>query len=134
MLEQENTQRIMDAYAAFGRGDIPAVLEALSDDVEWVLPGPADIPLTGTRRGKQAVRGWFGALAEHLEFQALEPREFIAQGDKVVALIYREGTARRSGGTFAAHEAHLWEFKDGKVARHRAFEDTAAVAAAYRGE
>jgi uncharacterized protein len=134
MLDQENTQKVKDLYAAFGRGDIPAVLEALSDDVEWVIPGPADIPMTGTRRGKQAVRVWFGTLAENLEFQVFEPREFIAQGDMVVALIYREATTRRSGRKFAAHEAHVWTCRDGKITRHQAFEDTAAVAAAYRGE
>ncbi len=34
MLEQENTQRVKDAYAAFGRGDMPALLAALTDDIE----------------------------------------------------------------------------------------------------
>jgi uncharacterized protein len=108
MLEQENTQKVQDLYAAFGRGDMPAVLEALADDVEWVLPGPADFPMAGTYRGKQAVQAWFGTLLENIEFQVFEPREFIAQGDKVVALIYREAITRRSGRKFAAHDAHVW--------------------------
>jgi ketosteroid isomerase-like protein len=133
MLEQENTQKIKDLYAAFGRGDLPAALETLADDVEWVLPGPADFPMAGTYRGKQAVQGWFGTLVENIEFHALEPREFIAQGDKVVALIYREGTMRRSGGRFAVHDAHVWTCRDGKITRHEAIEDTSAEVAAYRG-
>jgi ketosteroid isomerase-like protein len=124
----------MDLYAAFGRGDMPAVLEALADDVEWVLPGPADVPMAGTRRGKQAVQGWFGTVAEHLEFQIFEPRECVAQGDKVVALIYAEATTRRSGRKICAHEAHVWTCKDGQITRHQAFQDTAAIVAAYRGE
>ena len=53
MLEQENTQRVKDGYAAFLRGDIPSVLDALADDTEWVSPGPADVPGTGTFRGKR---------------------------------------------------------------------------------
>jgi ketosteroid isomerase-like protein len=133
MVEQENTQMVMDLYAAFGRGDLPAVLAALADDVEWVVPGPADIPMAGTRRGKQAVQAWFGTVAANLTFQVFEPREFIAQGDTVVALIYAEATARRTDRTIAAHEAHVWTCRDGKITRHQAFQDTAAIAAAYRG-
>jgi ketosteroid isomerase-like protein len=29
---------IRHAYDAFGRGDIPAVIEVLADDVDWSLP------------------------------------------------------------------------------------------------
>ena len=134
MLEQENTQRVMDAYAAFGRGDIPAVLAILADDIEWVVPGPSDVPTAGTYKGKQAVGAWFGAIHENLEFQVFEPREFIAQGDRVVSLAYVEATTRRNGGKIVNHEAHVWTFRDGKVARFQLYEDTAAIAAAYRGE
>ena len=30
---------VQNAYAAFGRGDIPALLQLLSDDVEWRFVG-----------------------------------------------------------------------------------------------
>jgi ketosteroid isomerase-like protein len=133
-VELDNTQRVKDTYAAFGRGDVPTLLEALADDVEWVAPGPSDVPTTGTRRGKQAVQAWFGILAEALDFRVFEPREFIAQGDKVVALVHTEVTSRRNGREFGGNAAHLWAFADGKVIRFEAFEDTAALAAAYRGE
>lgn len=134
MSEQENTQTITGLYAAFGRGDMPAVLEALADDVEWVIPGPSDVPMACTRRGKQAVQAWFGTVADTLEFHVFEPREPIAQGDKVVALIYAETTARRTGRKIAGPEAHVWTCRDGKIARHQAFQDTRAIAAAYRGQ
>jgi ketosteroid isomerase-like protein len=134
MSEQENTQRVKDVYAAFGRGDMPALLEVLADDVEWVAPGPPDVPTTGTRRGKQAVQAWFGTVVENLDFQLFEPHEFIAQGDKVIALLNTELTTRRTGRKVVSHEAHLWAFRDGKVIRHEAFEDTAAIADAYRGK
>ena len=73
MSEQQNTQRVKEVYAAFVRGDIPAVLEALADDVEWVSPGPSDLPWAGTFRGKQAVLAWFGIVSEGTEMQAFEP-------------------------------------------------------------
>ena len=39
MSDQQNLQIVKDAYAAFGRRDIPTVLKALTDDVEWTIPG-----------------------------------------------------------------------------------------------
>lgn len=130
----DNTQVARDAYAAFGRGDIAAVLELMADDIEWVFPGPADVlPNAGTFTGKEAVGAWFGTLDATVEFQVFEPREFIAQGDKLVALVYVENTVRSTGVKVAVDEAHLWTFKDGKVTGFRVYTDTEAAAAAIRG-
>jgi ketosteroid isomerase-like protein len=135
MAEAENTQTAKDAYAAFGRGDIPAVIAVMADDIEWVFPGPTDvIPNAGTFRGREAVGAWFGTLNATVEFQVFEPREFIAQGDKLVALVYIENTVRSTGGKQAVHEAHLWTFRDGKVASFQVYTDTAAIAAAFTGQ
>jgi ketosteroid isomerase-like protein len=134
MSAEQNTQRAKEGYAAFMRGDIPAVLESLSDDTEWVVPGPSDIPVAGAHQGKQAVLAFFGVLGENVEFHVFEPREFIAQGDKVVALIYADATVRRTGRRIVQDEAHVWTFRDGKVARLQLFQDTATAVSAFRGE
>jgi uncharacterized protein len=61
---EENTRLVQNAYEAFGRGDMAALAEAMTDDVEWVDPGdPDDDPNAGTFRGKEAVLDWFGGLA-----------------------------------------------------------------------
>ena len=132
MSEQANIQTAQNGYAAFGRGDIPAILELLTDDIEWVDPGPSDVPTAGTHRGKEAVLAWFGTLGENLDFQVFEPREFIAQGDKVVSIVYAEATVRSTGRQVIDEEAHVWTFKDGKVARIQLFQDTEAIASGYR--
>lgn len=135
MSEPENTQIAKDAYAAFGRGDMPAVMAVMADDIEWVFPGPEGVlPNTGTFRGKEAVGAWFGTLDANVEFQVFEPQEFIAQGDKLVALVRVENTVRSTGRTVAVDEAHLWSFRGGKVARFQVFTDTEAAAAAFRGQ
>jgi ketosteroid isomerase-like protein len=132
MSAEENVQTAKDGYAAFGREDLPGILELLTDDIEWVNPGPPDvIPGAGKHVGKDAVAGFFGTLAQSTDFQAFEPREFIAQGDKVVALIHSEATARSTGRKFVDHEAHVWTFRDGKVAHFQVFQDTAALVAAF---
>jgi uncharacterized protein len=131
----ENTRLAQSAYEAFGRGDMAALAEVMADDIEWVNPGdPAVDPNAGTFKGKEAVLGWFGGFASTLDFTTFEPREFIAQNDKVVSLVYAEATARNTGRGFVNHEAHVWTFRDGKIARLQIYLDTAATAAAHRVE
>jgi len=133
MSEEANVQAAQAGYAAFGRGDMPAIREMLTDDIEWVDPGPSDVlPTAGTHRGKDAVMAWFGTLGGNVDFEVFEPREFIAQGDKVVALIHAEATIRSTGKKMVQDEAHVWTFRDGKVARIQLYLDTAAMVAAYR--
>jgi len=52
----------------------------------------------------------------------------------VVSTVYAEATARDTGRAFVNHEAHVWTFRDGKVARCQVYLDTAATAAAHRVE
>lgn len=70
---------------------------------------------------------------ENVEFRALEPCAFIAQGDRVVVLLHAEATIKRTGRDIIQDVAHVWTLRDGKVIHQYAYEDTAAVAAAYRG-
>ncbi len=131
----ENTRLAQSAYEAFGRGDMAALAEVMADDIEWVSSGdPDDDPNAGTFKGKEAVLGWFGGLASTLDFTTFEPREFIAQNDKVVSLVYAEATVRDTGRAVVNPEAHVWTFRDGKLARFQIYQDTAAVAAAHRVE
>ncbi|HEV2238821.1 MAG TPA: nuclear transport factor 2 family protein [Ktedonobacterales bacterium] len=104
-----------------------------ADDIEWVLPGPADVPLFGTFHGKAGVQQWLGTMGEQVQFRALEPREFIAQGDKVVVLLHGESTLTRTSRDVVSEGVHVFTVRDGKVVRFVGNDDTAAIANAYRG-
>ena len=132
MAEQENVQQAQAAYAAFGRGDIAAVLQNVADEVEWILPGPAEVPTAGTYRGKPAVQMWFGTLAQTVAFERFEPYEFIAQADQVVVLVHVVGRVRQTNRTYTSEDAHLSTYRDGKLIRFQVYTDTAATAAAYQ--
>lgn len=134
MAEPENIQRAKDGYAAILRGDIPGLMEMLADDIEWVDPGPSDLPWPGVYHGREAVLGWFGVISQQFDFSVFEPQEFFAQGDKVVVLVHQEVVVRRNGRTVVNPEVHVWTFRNGKVGRLQTYVDTAAIAAAYRGE
>ena len=131
MAEQENVRVVQDAYAAFGRGDIPALLDNLSENVEWLLPGEGLIPQAGVYRGRDGVARFFQTLDKTTEFSAFEPSEFVAQGDRVIALGSYRGKAKATGRSFEAHWAMSFLLRDGKILKFQEYTDTAAIAPAY---
>lgn len=66
MSDQENMRVIEQVYAAFGRGDLPFILNRLADDVDWRHPRPADIPWGGDRRGRGEMAQFFARIVEAL--------------------------------------------------------------------
>ena len=131
MSEQTNVDVVQKNYEAVGSGDIPALLDLLTDDVEWTMQGPPTIPFAGTRRGREAVGEFFSVLGENLEFEQFEPRVFVAQGDTVVALGYERSLIKPTGRTIEQEWAHVYTLRDGKIAKLRGFEDTAQFVVAF---
>jgi ketosteroid isomerase-like protein len=131
--EEKNLALVQSLYMAFARGDVQTLLAALTDDVEWILPGPPDvIPFAGVHRGPQAVLRYFVVLNETLEFEKLEAHEFLARDDKVIVL-GRSRDRMKSTGRSAENEwAAAITLREGKVARYQIYEDTAALASALR--
>ena len=126
MSEQENVATIRSVYEAFGRGDIPHILEQLDPGVEWYAP--ATVPWShGLYRGPQAVAQFFAGIAEHIAEPSAEMEEFLPAGDRIVVLGCFRGNGLESGVPFEAPEAHVWTLSAGKVVEHRAYADTAAI-------
>src|ERR687890_1439983 len=131
MSDSTNVDVIRRFYGAFGRGDIPAALDLLADDVEWIFRAPSVIPFAGTRRGREGVAEFFSLVEGNLEFQEFEPREVVAQGDTVVVLGFERSLVKPTGRTFEQEWAHVYTLRDGKVATFLALEDTAAHVDAF---
>jgi ketosteroid isomerase-like protein len=120
---------VKDIYAAFGRGDIPAILDRIAPDVEWD-PEPnagqeAGVPWLAHRTGHDGVAGFFASL-EPLEFPHVDPHTYLANDNQVAVIVALEARAKGSGDTIAENEVHLWTFDDdGLVSRYQHYVDTA---------
>jgi len=134
MPEKENVEKVRAMYAAFLRGDVPAILAELADNVEWVVYGPPVIAYAGTRRGPSEVAGFFEALVTTQENHELSIDDYIAQGEVVVTLGRHAATVRVTGKGFDTPVAHVFTFGDGKVSKLADFGDTARIAAAYQAD
>ena len=56
-----NLAAVQRLYAAYGRGDLAAVLDELADDVDWAAEAASrSVPWYGEFRGKSAVPGRAG--------------------------------------------------------------------------
>ena len=135
MTEAENTQVIKDAYAAFQRGDVAAIVNACDENVEWygVIGTEGVLPQSGLRHGRAAVAEFFKQVAESTDFNSFEPKEFVAQGDKVVAQGSYSARMKPSGQTYASDWVMVFTVRNGKVTGFQEYSDSAQLVRAYKG-
>ena len=133
MSEQQNVVLVQTALAAFGRGDIDAILDHCTSDCEFSCPGPAIIPYTGTRKGRAEIQTYFDQLMGTQSNANLTIDDFVAQDDKVVAIGRYTATINATGKSIDSPVVLTFKVQDGKIARHMVVGDTAALAASYTG-
>jgi ketosteroid isomerase-like protein len=130
MNNNPKVELIKNLYANFGRGNIDGILSALADDVRWEEPATPGVPYGGERQGKPAVRDFFAGVGQ-VEVASFEPQEYVVSGDRVLVIGRWSGKVKTTGKSFLSEWVMSWIVKDGKVTHFRAYEDTAALAAAF---
>jgi ketosteroid isomerase-like protein len=95
---------VQQAYAAFGRHDITALV----------------------RRTPEEVANFFKTLSQADDIHAFEPREFIEAGEHVTVLGCEKTTAVDTQKLFETEWVHVFTVKSGKITRWRGFFNTAA--------
>jgi ketosteroid isomerase-like protein len=101
--------------------------------VQWegVKGAEGVVPQAGKRRGRATIGEFFAQVASTTQFDTFEPREFVAQGDTVVAIGRYTGKAKPTGRSFASDWVMVFTFNDGKVATFREFTDSAQIVKAF---
>ncbi|MCX4155423.1 MULTISPECIES: nuclear transport factor 2 family protein [Paraburkholderia] len=128
MSTDKNVQTVKDFFAAIGRGDRKDLLALAAEDIEWIIPGE-DWPLAGTRRGHAGLADLLETASKSIE-TSVEPREFIAQGDRVVVVGFARGTIKATNKTFEDNWIFAITVRDGKLTSIREYIDTQALARA----
>lgn len=134
MNEQANTDIVKQCYEAFGKGDIQRLLAYMQPDIEWELPVVPGVAFSGKRSGTAQVAEFFRMLDEAQSARLFEPRDFIAQGDRVAVIGHYAWTVKASGAQYESDWIHLFTLRDGKVAAFREFTDTHSAALAYQAQ
>jgi len=110
--ERPNAALVRRVYEAFNTGDLDALTGLLSPDVSFLQPGRSTV--FGLYEGRDAVFGWFGALAAATggTFRA-ELLDLYPNDTQVVAV--NKATGTRGDATLSADAALVFEVSDGVV-------------------
>jgi uncharacterized protein len=123
-MKTENISLVKRIYEEFGKGNIPGVLERLSDHATWIDPGYPDIPYAGKRQGLKEIGAFFGEMNAHVEFSRFEPKSFHEDEGTVFVTGFFAGRSRSTGKSFESEWAMVWRIEAGKVAFYQAYVDT----------
>jgi ketosteroid isomerase-like protein len=129
----DNALLVGSLYEAFAKGDVPAVLAALDEKVEWneaehfpYSLGPG-IPFVGPQA---VVDGVFRRIPEDYDGFTIEVRRIVGLGDTVLVEGRYLGNVKGSGNRLDVQVAHVWDVRNGKVVRFQQYTDTLGVAQA----
>jgi hypothetical protein len=125
---RENIQTVKDFFAAMSRGDRQGLLALVAEDIEWIIPGD-DWPLAGTHRGHAGLAELLETASKSIE-TSTEPREFVAQGDRVLVVGFARGKIKATNKTFEDDWIFAITVRDGRLRSIREYIDTQALARA----
>ena len=111
-------ETVQTLYQAFLRGDVPAILALLAEDVAWDQDAPSHgVPIYEPGTGHAHAQRFFQAL-QGVDFLRFDPQNFLVGGNQVAVPIEVELVVKATGRKVKALEIHLWTFReDGKVSR-----------------
>lgn len=126
-----NLRLVTNAIDEFKKGNIPAVLEACAEDVEWASFENEAVPFARTYRGKKGVGEFFATLASSVEYHAFDVREALQSGEKVYVKTFQEGVVKTTGMSFAHHFIMEFRVSDEKIRSFYSYVDSHGLAMAF---
>jgi uncharacterized protein len=129
-----NVATVNSIYEAFGKGDIPTIINHLADNVEWEQWADnsaqnAGVPWMQAQKGKEGAFEFFKAVGK-LDVKDFQVISILANDSQVAVEFVFEANVPSTNGHYRDEEIHLWTFnEEGKVVRLRHYGDTAKLIA-----
>ncbi len=135
------TSIIHELYAAFGRGDIPAILQRLHPEVLWAanvdytLPAARRVPCYEAGHGHDFVARYFGLFTRNYEVRDFQIAGVMEGANEAAARLLVDLAIRPTGKTVRGEVIHHYLFDDaGFITRFLDIEDTLGFANAWSAE
>ena len=125
----DNVRLVKNVYDAFGRGDIPTVLAAMSPSIRWYqAENNPYMPSGEAGVGPDSIlNNLFMRLGAEWDGFTVHPRTFHGAGDSIIVEARYSGTYKATGKRMDAQVCHVWDVKDGKLTRFQQYVDTAKL-------
>ena len=121
-MSRENVETVRRGWEAFNRGD-PAFLADFADDAEF--EEDSAFPEAAVFRGRDAIVAYIAGFQEQMRDHRFEVEEVRDLGDRVLALLHETARGASSGIDVDQRPAFLFQFRDGRIVRMRAYLDRA---------
>lgn len=102
-------------FAAFGAGDLDALLDTVHPDSRWSYYGANPRLSAAVFSGHAAVRKFFTGILERLAMTEFNTDTFVAEGDTVVVFGSEAGTVRATGQAFRNVWSQRYVVHDGRI-------------------
>lgn len=127
-MSAQNVELVQRVYEALATGDIPAVVAAMSSEIEWNEAENFPYADGNPYRGPEAILGGvFARIGEEWDGFTVEPEQFLDAGDTVIMTGRYSGSYKKTGRAMNPQVAHLWTLAEGKVIRFQQLVDTLGV-------
>lgn len=134
MSQQQNLATVKEIYHAVGGGEVDAILDRVTDDVDWAAEAAGTgAPWHGPRAGKAGVASFFADLRRSIEISEFTPHHFAAGEVDVHLLVDWAFRSIATGREASMTMHHYWRLRNGKVEYFRGSEDTELTAQAFAG-
>jgi len=128
---EQNKQLATELFARFSASDIAGVLDLMSDDATWWVPGKPDhSPAAGLYSKERIARLFNNMLGRLKSGLKMTVKSLIAEGDRVALEV--ESLGELANGRIYNQEYHmLLSFRDGRISAVREYLDTQHVYAVW---
>jgi uncharacterized protein len=122
-MSQQNVEIVKRALDAFSSGDADTFAELTTPDLEWKTGlGAVEGEIF---RGREGVGTYFSRLSSAWDQFRFLPDQFRDRDDVVLVLGRLEGIGRGGGVPVDSPVGAVWDLRDGKIWRLRAYLDQA---------
>jgi len=106
---------LREQFARFNAGDRSVLFEVLDDDVDWKIP--EIFPTQEIAPGRTGIEAFLEDQFELFDDFAIEPEDYIRNGDRIAILVRQRGRGRASGVPIEIRIAQVWTLSGGRVVR-----------------
>jgi ketosteroid isomerase-like protein len=130
MATKETVKALYDAFAA---GNVPFLLESVSEDFTWQDPCDSSVvPYGGIHKGRTGFGEFFQKLAGSTETMLWEVNDYVCEGNKVVAAGRHGFKTKNTGKSVTTDWVMIWTFEESIPVAGRSYYDTSGIENAFR--
>ncbi|MTE27878.1 nuclear transport factor 2 family protein [Winogradskyella ouciana] len=125
----DNASIINSVYELFSKGDIPAVLALMDDEIVWNEAESNSLADGNPYIGPDAVlNGVFARIGERYKSFTLKDVKLHEMSNNQVLATLHYVLEMKNGKTYTIQAAHHWTLKDGKIVGFQQYADTKKLA------